>query len=145
MTSINVIIAGSEYAGTITGNTFSLPGATNGQWVYSNGFMYQDANLNYTLLVFNPDNSISFATNGASVFTQNPTVSNVTGAKWSGTLPSTFMDSARKQINSAEEELYRARGSAYDSFQSSYQDTMLAGILVAMLGTTVLFYTFRQL
>jgi hypothetical protein len=144
MSSIKVTITGGDYAGTITGNTYSLPGVTNGKWVYSNGFMYQDSTPNYILLVFNTDKTVSYATSSIP-FTGNPTVSIVNGVTWSGTLPSTFIDSARKQINAGEQELYRVRGTATDSFQSTYQDTMLAGILVAMLGTTVLFYAFRQL
>jgi len=144
MSSIKVIITGSPYAGTITGNQYSLPGTSNGKWVYSNGFMYQDTNSRYVLLVFNPNNQVSYATSSAP-FTANPTVSPITGVTWSGILPFAFIDSARQQINSGEQELYRTRGSVYDSFNSSYQDTMMAGILVAMLGTTVLFYAFRQL
>ena len=140
----SVTITGGTYTGTITGNTFSLSGAKNGQWVYSNGFLFQDSTNNYILLVFNTDNSVSSATS-STPFTTNPSVSVVTGARWSGTLIDAVIDAARQQINAGEEELYRVRGTATDSFQSSYQDTMLAGLVVAMLGTTVLFYAFRQL
>lgn len=136
----SVTIAGGTYSGNITGNTFSFNGAKNGKWVYSNGFLFQDNNNKYILLVFNPDNSVSSATS-STPFTANPSVSVVGGATWSGIL----IDAARQQINSGEQELYQVRGTAADSFQSSYQDTMLAGLVVAMLGTTVLFYAFRQL
>jgi hypothetical protein len=141
----SVTITGGTYPGNITGNTFSFSGAKNGQWVYSNGFLFQNSTNTYILLVFNPDNSVSSATGGTTPITANPSVSVVVGATWSGTLPSTFIDAARQQINAGEEELYRVRGTAADSFQSGYQDTMLAGLVVAMLGTTVLFYAFRQL
>lgn len=51
----------------------------------------------------------------------------------------------RTEIISGEEELYKIRGSANEAFSSNYQATIMSGVLVAMLGTTVLFYTFRQL
>lgn len=143
MSNIRVDISGGTYAGTITGKTFTKSsGTANGSWVYSNGFSYTDGS--YILLVFNSDKSVSAAASNTQ-FSANPGVTQVSGAIWSGTLPSEAIDSARQQITAKEQELYRVRGSSYDSFHSSYQDTMLAGILVAMLGTTVLFYAFRQL
>jgi hypothetical protein len=35
------------------------------------------------------------------------------------------------------------RGSAYNSYHSHFQDTMLAGVFVAMLATSVMFYVYR--
>jgi hypothetical protein len=145
MSGINVTITGSPYAGTIIGNKYTISSPSSqktGEWVSSNGFLYQ--NTSFLLLVFNSDNTVSNATSPSN-FTAYPTLATVSGASWSGTIPATIINSARNQINSGEEELYRVQGSVNDSFYSSYQDTLLAGILVAMLGTTVLFYTFRQL
>jgi hypothetical protein len=144
MSNIKVVITGGTYAGTITENSFQLTGKiVIGKWVYSNGFSYVEGENNI-LLVFNSNNSVSVATS-PTPFLSNPSVTLVSGAKWSGTLPSESIDSARQQITAGYQELYRVRGTNYDSFYSSYQETMFAGILVAMLGTTVLFYTFRQL
>ena len=147
MSSINVTISQGTYPGQIIGTSFQLAGKTvTGEWVYPNGFSYNEGSVGetvYTLLVFNSDKSVSVATSSTPL--SKPSVNKDDGASWSGTLPSEAIDSARQQISMKEEELYRVRGSNYDSFHSNYQDTMLAGILVAMLGTTVLFYTFRQL
>lgn len=144
MSNIKVVITGGTYAGTITGNSFQLTEKlVIGKWVYSNGFSYVEG-ANNILLVFNSNKTVSAATS-TTPFLSNPSVTLVSGAKWSGTLPSEAIDSARQQITAGHQELYRARGTNSYSFYRSYQDTMLAGILVAMLGTTVLFYTFRQL
>jgi hypothetical protein len=64
---------------------------------------------------------------------------------YTGTIPHDTIDLARHQINAQEQELYKAYGSNMESLQSNYQATMMAGLLVAMFGTTVLFFTFRQL
>jgi hypothetical protein len=55
------------------------------------------------------------------------------------------LEPTRDKINAQEQELYQVYGSNIESLQSNYQSTMMAGLVVAMLGTTVLFFTFRQL
>lgn len=144
MSGINVTISGTGYAGNISGNQYSKRGNSplSGDWVYSNGFLYKDGSY-YVLLVFNSDKTISYATSNNQTFQDNPQVDLLPSANWSGMLPSDAIDSARNQINSGEQELYRVRGSVNDSFHSSYQDTMLAGVLVAMLGASVLIYIYR--
>jgi len=65
--------------------------------------------------------------------------------KYTGTIPKYSINSVRDKINKQEEEFYQTYGSNIDSLQSNYQSTLMAGIVVAMFGTTVLFFTFRQL
>ena len=142
MSIIKVTITSSTYSGTINGTTYTKSNTPiQGEWVYSNGFLYQDG-ANYVLLVFNSDNTVSSATS-STPFASNPSVTIVSQANWSGILPREAIDSARRQINSGEEELYRVQGSAYNSYRSNYEDTMLAGVFVAMLGASVIFYVYR--
>lgn len=68
-----------------------------------------------------------------------------TSGNYTGTIPRDTIDLARDKINAQEQELYQVYGSNLESLQSNYQSTMMAGLLVAMFGTTVLFFTFRQL
>jgi hypothetical protein len=64
---------------------------------------------------------------------------------YTGTIPHDTIDLARDKINLQEQELYQVYGSNIESIQSHYQATLMTGLLVAMFGTTVLFFTFRQL
>jgi hypothetical protein len=64
---------------------------------------------------------------------------------YTGTVPRYTIDLSRDKINAQEQELFKIQGSYMESIQSHYQATLMTGLLVAMFGTTVLFYTFRQL
>jgi hypothetical protein len=54
-------------------------------------------------------------------------------------------DQSKNKINSQMEDLFKMQGTYAQSIESNYQSTMMMGLVVAMFGTTVLFYTFRQL
>jgi hypothetical protein len=64
---------------------------------------------------------------------------------YTGTVPRDTIVLVRDKINAQEQELFKIQGSYMESIQSHYQATLMTGLLVAMFGTTVLFYTFRQL
>ena len=57
----------------------------------------------------------------------------------------TSIVNTQTSIDSMMGELYRTKDSSYQSYEEKYQATMLLGIFVAMLGTSVLFYTFKQI
>ena len=72
------------------------------------------------------------------------------GATWFGKLPDVTallskIQSLQKVVDSQLQELYKAPGTLSESLESNYYATMMSGILVAMLGTTVLFYTFKNI
>lgn len=48
-------------------------------------------------------------------------------------------------IDTKTREIYQSPGSVSHSFNENYQTTMMVGVIWAMLGTTVLYYTFSQL
>ena len=146
MSTVHVTISGNQtYNGTIAGNSYTVTGQ-RGEWVYSNGFLYQynnSAGTLYTLLVFNKDKTISVATSSTE-FTSNPTTNPISGATWSGTLPSDAIEYMRKNIDFGQIQIHGDRDVRYNPVYSNYQDTMLAGVLVAMLGASVLIYVFRR-
>jgi len=86
-------------------------------------------------------------------------VDNNGSATWVGKLPNgTVSDKGaltphqKKNLKSLQshvdyqlQELYKAPGTSSESLELNYNATMMAGILVAMLGTTVLFYTFKNI
>ena len=48
-------------------------------------------------------------------------------------------------IDTKTREIYQSPGSVSHSFNENYQTTMMVGVIWAMVGTTVLYYTFSQL
>jgi hypothetical protein len=50
----------------------------------------------------------------------------------------------QQYVDAQLQEWYKAPGTLSESLESNYYATMMSGILVAMLGTTVLFYTFKN-
>lgn len=42
-------------------------------------------------------------------------------------------------------EIYKAQGTNTATFEENYRNTMLLGVVWAMLGTTALYYTFKNL
>lgn len=131
-------INGEAFSGTGNGRLFES------RWTLHNSFVLDKNNSDNTTLVFGNDKNIyildpSDPENGVQVGTwdENSTFDYQYTEK--------SMNRLRTDINSREDELFRVNASNYQSFNSNFQDTMLAGIVVAMLGTTVLFYTFRQL
>lgn len=76
----------------------------------------------------------------------NGNTSSAVSGTYSGKLPiQKINDMRRDRISSQMNELYRVQGSNAYSLESNYQSTLMVGLFVAMFGTTVLFYTFRQL
>jgi len=53
--------------------------------------------------------------------------------------------SDRTQIDNRVAEIYGAQGTVNAAFEENYRTTMLVGVGWAMLGTTVLYYTFKNL
>jgi len=53
--------------------------------------------------------------------------------------------SNRTQIDNKVAEIYGAQGTNASSLEENYRTTMLVGVVWAMLGTTVLYYTFKNL
>ncbi len=53
--------------------------------------------------------------------------------------------SDRNQIDNKVAEIYGAQGTNSAAFDENYRTTMLVGVVWAMLGTTVLYYTFKNL
>ena len=86
----------------------------------------------------------SNASNVLAAISNGDTSSAVSGT-YSGKLPTQKMNDMRDRISSQMNELYRVQGSNAYSLESNYQSTLMVGLFVAMFGTTVLFYTFRQL
>jgi hypothetical protein len=72
------------------------------------------------------------------------TITGTTGT-YTGMLPIFQIEKSRNAINSQTEDLFKMQGTYAQSIESNYQSTLMMGLFVAMLGTTVLFYTFRQL
>lgn len=68
-----------------------------------------------------------------------------TSGTYTGILPTMQIDQSRQEINAKMDEFFKIQGSYIESIESNYQSTLMMGIVVAMFGTTVLFYTFRQL
>ena len=134
------IIVGKTFTNLTTGQTI------DGGWFNHNVFVLSvDVKTSNPLdngsIIFNDDNKLFTFVNkvATNVGTWDPS------SKFDYEYTNRMMNGFRKAINAREDELFRVSGSNYDSFNSNGQDTMLAGIFVAMLGTTVLFYTFRQL
>lgn len=91
---------------------------------------------------------VSVANSNASQVLQdisNKDTSSKVSGTYSGKLPTQKMNDMRDRISSQMNELYRVQGSNAYSLESNYQSTLMVGLFVAMFGTTVLFYTFRQL
>ena len=51
----------------------------------------------------------------------------------------------RENIDRKVAEIYQAPGTATRAFDENYQITMLTGVVWALLGTTVLYYTFKNI
>jgi hypothetical protein len=71
---------------------------------------------------------------------------------WIGTLPDGTTGSKFKSITenpanieTSMNELYQMPGTISQSFDSHYQSTMMTGVLVAMFGTTVLYFAFLKI
>lgn len=50
----------------------------------------------------------------------------------------------RDNVDRKVAEIYQAPGTNSSAFDENYRNTMLLGIVWAMLGTTVLYYTFKN-
>ena len=157
-TRINFKITGTLYNGD------DANGATPGGWDSSNIFGIQINSNKVSLIQFNddgtviqtyysvtiPQNTLDRLLNpstASSTFTElvksiNP-ISKGTGT-WSGTLPLNYILDTGTQIDLNMQEFYKAQGTDSLSFDQNYQATMMSGILVAMLGTTILYYTFMN-
>ena len=142
-------VGGNSGRFTIKGEIFtnlSTGTTTNGKWFNHNVFVlpiggkFNDPLFNGSI-IFNDNNTLFTFVNKVQTYvgTWDPS------SKFDYQYTNRMMNGFRKAINTREDELFRVHGSNYDSFNSNFQDTMLAGVFVAMLGTTVLFYTFRQL
>lgn len=79
-----------------------------------------------------------------SILSVLPTINGTSGT-YTGMLPIFQIDQTRKEITTKMEDLFKMQGTYAQSIESNYQSTMTMSIFVAMLGTTVMFYAFRQL
>lgn len=108
-------------------------------------FQFNDAT---NVTVYNiPSDKIATSTTPPTeeeVLSVIPTIGGTRGT-YTGMLPIFQIDQTRKEITTKMEDLFKMQGTYAQSIESNYQSTMMMSIFVAMLGTTVLFYTFRQL
>ena len=136
----------------ISGNTY-MKSSTSGQgyWLNSNTFVGAiTGGANNDVLVFdssNGSNVVSLYTSqnvSSGSWTKPASAANSTGS-WTGLLPGDFMRQTRQHIQANTQEIYKLPGTISHSFDSHYQGTMLSGVLVAMLGTALLYYTFKNI
>jgi hypothetical protein len=147
---------------------------STGTWIDNTHFVtntYQGNGTgsdNIRLYKFNPNGTLTYGSSITFVSGRNwpPIVAEINAAASSGaaTWTGTLQDgttSARgaltpyqqqQQINYLQtnvdyqlQELFKAPGTSAESLELNYYATMMTGILVAMLGTTVLFYTFKNI
>ena len=109
-------------------------------------------NINDCINQCNNDNKCaSFAyvtTNKYCYFKQNvsnPTFSSRTNVDLYMKSPIQSNQSDRTQIDNKVAEIYGAQGTNSAAFEENYRTTMLVGVVWAMLGTTILYYTFKNL
>ncbi len=51
----------------------------------------------------------------------------------------------RDNVDRKVAEIYKAQGTNTATFDENYRNTLLLGVVWAMLGTTALYYTFKNL
>jgi len=156
--------SGRQYNFQIVGKTYTgqdVHGSITGTWDSSNVFGMSILTGNKTsILLFNTNGTITQAyfpsstlsgtntythiINDQNILRQNGTGQTGTGT-WSGTLPSDYILNTSQEIDLNIQELYKAPGTDSLSFDQNYQATMMSGILVAMLGTSVLYYAFLNI
>jgi hypothetical protein len=147
----SVTIANLSYT-LINGNTY-MKSSTSGQGYWLNSNTYVGAITGPSsndVLVFdlsNASNVVSLYNNqnvSSGSWSKPASPANSTGT-WTGLLPGDFMRQTRQQIDANTQEIYKLPGTISHSFDSHYQGTMLSGVLVAMLGTALLYYTFKNI
>lgn len=132
----------------IIGNKYGTSGtpSTDGIWYNSHTFILNSDNTgSANVLVFDVSNVV-YEYSGVSLplSSSPPSGQPSSTGTYTGTLPSDYIMSTQSYIDQQYQELYKSPGTLAEFYDANYQTSMLTGIFVAMLGTTVLFYVFKN-
>jgi len=139
----------------IIGNKYGTLGihSNDGIWYDTHTFILKQKNSDGTVdgtahvLVFVDVSNVVYDYSGVSLpLSSSPPSDSLRSSQgtYTGTLPSDYIMSTQSYIDKQYQELYKSPGTLAEFYDSNYQTSMLTGIFVAMLGTTVLFYVFKN-
>jgi len=146
-----IIDASINVCRRIIGNKYGTSGipSNDGIWYDTHTFILNPNNtvpFSAHVLVFVDVSNVVYDYSGVSLplSSSPPSGSPSSQGTYTGTLPSDYIMSTQSYIDKQYQELYKSPGTLAEFYDSNYQTSMLTGIFVAMLGTTVLFYVFKN-